>query len=180
MNATTLERPGPPPDCLDQSVDRPTPSERGVWCQDLGRRRCTASLSDGSGTRCKRAPIPGGRVCSKHGGSAPQVRDAARRLLLEAAEPAAAQLARDGLTAPTARERTSANVAVLDRAGCGPRGALELSGGVEVAQGPSIDWGRLSADTLRAVADDLGGVEWMVSTGVAKDEDEARMLLDSL
>lgn len=47
-------------------------------------RRCTAT-SKGSGARCKRAAIPGGTVCATHGGSAPQVRDAAERRQLEAA-----------------------------------------------------------------------------------------------
>ena len=34
-----------------------------------------------SGQRCKRTPIPGGTVCTMHGGAAPQVRAAARRRL---------------------------------------------------------------------------------------------------
>lgn len=53
--------------------------------------RCTAK-STRSGERCKRPPIRGGTVCATHGGSAPQVRDAAQRRLLEAADNAAARL----------------------------------------------------------------------------------------
>lgn len=47
-------------------------------------RRCTATAK-GSGARCKRAAIPGGTVCAKHGGSAPQVRAKAQERQLEAA-----------------------------------------------------------------------------------------------
>jgi hypothetical protein len=38
--------------------------------------RCTARAKH-SGERCKRRPIPGGTVCVKHGGGAPQVQLAA-------------------------------------------------------------------------------------------------------
>lgn len=40
------------------------------------KSRCTAT-SKAKGTRCGRAPIPGGTVCRYHGGAAPQVRMAA-------------------------------------------------------------------------------------------------------
>lgn len=39
---------------------------------------CTAT-SKRSGLRCKRAPVPGAKVCKIHGGGAPQVRAAAAR-----------------------------------------------------------------------------------------------------
>lgn len=43
-------------------------------------RRCTATAK-ATGERCKRAAIDGGKVCSKHGGKAPQVKaKAAERL----------------------------------------------------------------------------------------------------
>lgn len=45
-------------------------------------RRCTATAK-GSGSRCKRLAIPGGSVCVKHGGGAPQVREAAQVRLLQ-------------------------------------------------------------------------------------------------
>ena len=45
-------------------------------------RRCTANAK-GSQQRCRRAAIPGGTVCAKHGGSSPQVRAAAVRRLQE-------------------------------------------------------------------------------------------------
>lgn len=44
--------------------------------------RCTATAK-GSGLQCKRRPIPGGTVCVKHGGGAPQVRQAAERRLAD-------------------------------------------------------------------------------------------------
>ena len=42
--------------------------------------QCTATAK-GSGARCKRRPIPGGYVCVKHGGGAPQVQFKARERL---------------------------------------------------------------------------------------------------
>ncbi len=47
-------------------------------------RRCTATSR--SGEQCKRRPIPGGTVCSMHGGKSPAVqRKAAERLAMEQA-----------------------------------------------------------------------------------------------
>lgn len=45
-----------------------------------GRQQCEAHRRDGH--RCSAPAIPGGWVCRVHGGSAPQVRSAARRILL--------------------------------------------------------------------------------------------------
>jgi hypothetical protein len=45
-----------------------------------GKRQCTA-IAKATGERCRKAPILGGSVCAKHGGSAGQVRRAARRRL---------------------------------------------------------------------------------------------------
>ena len=61
--------------------------------------RCTATAK-GSGQQCKRRPIPGGTVCVKHGGAAPQVQAAAEQRRL-APEPARAFT--DGR--PTKRDR---------------------------------------------------------------------------
>lgn len=44
----------------------------------LGGQQCTAT-SKRSGNRCKRHTAPGATVCAMHGGSAPQVKAAARR-----------------------------------------------------------------------------------------------------
>lgn len=52
--------------------------------------RCRATAK-GSGLRCKRRPIPGGMVCKKHGGGAPQVQAKAnerlRDMLADAIDP---------------------------------------------------------------------------------------------
>lgn len=45
--------------------------------------RCIA-MAKGTGQRCKRRPIPGGRVCVIHGGASPQARAAAERRKAEA------------------------------------------------------------------------------------------------
>jgi hypothetical protein len=54
--------------------------------------RCTATAK-GSRQRCKRRPIPGGTVCVKHGGGAPQVKAKAMDRLLAIQFPAIARLA---------------------------------------------------------------------------------------
>lgn len=53
----------------------------------MDARRCTATAK-GSGQRCKRLPIPGGTVCVKHGGGAPQVKEAALERLRRLQNPA--------------------------------------------------------------------------------------------
>jgi hypothetical protein len=57
----------------------------------LGYVSCTAT-SKHSGVRCKRRPIPGGAVCVKHGGGAPQVQRRAEERLLELQHPAITRL----------------------------------------------------------------------------------------
>lgn len=79
-------------------------------------RLCAAHLSDGSGRLCGRWAIRGGNVCPMHGASAPQVREAARRRLLEAADPAAAELVRLALDSLDDRVRLQACRDILDRA----------------------------------------------------------------
>lgn len=59
------------------------------------RRQCTA-IAKSTGQRCKRSPILGGAVCSKHGASAPQVKAAAARRVAEAK--ATAQLEKATIT----------------------------------------------------------------------------------
>lgn len=54
-------------------------------------RRCRATAKH-SGERCKRAAIPGGTVCVKHGGAAPAVRAAAERRKADAAATALLEL----------------------------------------------------------------------------------------
>lgn len=77
---------------------------------------CTASRTGGQ--KCKAHAIAGATVCRVHGGSAPQVIDAARRRILAAADPVAARLISIALNKKT--KHPDAMVAireVLNRAG---------------------------------------------------------------
>jgi hypothetical protein len=82
--------------------------------------KCTAH-SKRTGKQCGKPSIPGGRVCRWHGGNAPQVRDAARRRLLELVDPAICTLERALILPGDEREPTAVNIAaardILDRAG---------------------------------------------------------------
>lgn len=88
-------------------------------------RRCTATSSQ-SGERCRRPPILGGTVCATHGGSAPQVRDAAHRRLLELVDPALVRL-RDLLASVDERVALQACRLVLDRASIAPAEHEEIA-----------------------------------------------------
>lgn len=87
-----------------------------------GEAQC-AARSKQSGERCKKSPMPGSNVCRVHGGSAPQVKAAARRRLEEASERMAERLL--GLAENTLDDGTKvgayvqlgAVTAALDRAG---------------------------------------------------------------
>jgi hypothetical protein len=73
----------------------------------------------------------GQKVCYKHGGNAPQSIQAARLRLLQLANPAISTIygktkSKDDNVA------LNASKAILDRAGVGPKGSLELDGGVTV------------------------------------------------
>lgn len=73
--------------------------------------------------------MKGSTVCHKHGGAAPQVRNAARRRLLEAADPAAARLV-ELLDAEDEAVQLRAATALLDRAGHGPSSTqVQVDGG---------------------------------------------------
>lgn len=82
------------------------------------KRTCTAHRSDGQ--PCGAAAIAGGTVCRLHGGSAPQVRDAARQRLLKLVDPALGRL--DQLIRVSEDERIvlAAVREVLTRAGIDP------------------------------------------------------------
>ena len=82
----------------------------------LPKVTCTAHRRDG--LRCKGTPIRGATVCRLHGGSAPQVRDAARRRILAAADPAAARLIEIALNPRTETQHALAAIReLLNRAG---------------------------------------------------------------
>jgi hypothetical protein len=91
------------------------------------KHRCRATTRNGN--RCGNPPVTGAVVCRMHGGAAPQVRDAARRRLLEAADPAAARLV-ELLDSPDPAIQVRAAVALLDRAGHGPSSTqVQVDGG---------------------------------------------------
>lgn len=71
-----------------------------TWPEIPDSRKCKAK-SKRSGKPCARWSIPGGDVCSIHGGKAPQVRAAAQRRLAtrEIAADVEAVLAHEGITA---------------------------------------------------------------------------------
>lgn len=88
--------------------------------------RCTAKAKQ-TGERCKRRPIPGGRVCFVHGGGSPAVKAAAQRRLLEAVDPLITELLKLALDDDTEpRVRLAAIRDALDRAGLGPTRQLEV------------------------------------------------------
>jgi len=88
---------------------------------------CTAKART-TGNRCGNPPIPGGNVCSFHGGAAPQVKAAAARNILEAlVGPALAkmqEILNDPDTPP--QVRLAAVRDILDRTGFKPVTQMEV------------------------------------------------------
>ena len=76
-----------------------------------GHPRCTARAN--SGIRCNNAAIPGGTICRKHGGAAPQVRQAAVLRLLQLEQPMITVLVREATQADKSSDRREAAKAVL-------------------------------------------------------------------
>ena len=92
---------------------------------DQGRRLCNATTRQGN--PCRGAAIKGGTVCRLHGGSAPQVRNAARRRLEEMVDPALSEMMemlRDKDTPHSVRATLIRDV--LDRAGLASPKQLEV------------------------------------------------------
>lgn len=89
--------------------------------------RCKAK-SKSTGEQCKKPPIRGASVCRAHGGAAPQVQQSARARLAAEVAPSIAVLAqvRDSKKANDT-DRIRASVALLDRAGYGPRVQIEVA-----------------------------------------------------
>lgn len=120
-----------------------------------GRRQCTAT-SKQSGERCKRRPIPGGTVCTSHGGAAPAVRAAAERRKQEAAATALLEILWDPDAAPVTDpvERLAALAGRTEH-------ALEVIGakveveGLETAAG--LAWTRVMRE-LRLQLEGLAGL----------------------
>ena len=90
--------------------------------------QCTAHVK--TGQQCRRWSIEGGTVCIMHGGSAPQVKTAARRRLLELIDPALVRLSEAlNLEAVTANEWAvimRAIKEVLDRTGIDTPKQIEI------------------------------------------------------
>jgi hypothetical protein len=78
-------------------------------------QRCHAHASDGSGRQCRAYAMNGQKVCCKHGGMAPNARNAAAMRLLAAADPAAAELVRLAKSAKNEHVRLRACDSILDR-----------------------------------------------------------------
>lgn len=90
-------------------------------------RHCTAR-SKTTGKQCGRGAIPGGNVCTYHGGKAPQVIDAARRRLAALVDPAIGAL--EHLISPRNRHapsRLGAAKDILDRNGHKPADKVEAT-----------------------------------------------------
>jgi hypothetical protein len=93
---------------------------------------CKAHSSQ-TGERCKRYAIVGGDVCPTHGGSAPQVREAARKRILRLVDDALTGMAAlagiggSGLGAESEAVRQRALADLLDRAGLKATDKLEVT-----------------------------------------------------
>ncbi len=81
--------------------------------------RCVKLTS--RGTRCTRKAITGGSVCTMHGGSNPHIVAAARLRLMTLVDPAITVLADEMVNAEKSADRRLAAMAILDRAGVGPK-----------------------------------------------------------
>jgi hypothetical protein len=102
-------------------MDLPDPSvdPYGLTEQVLARiPRPKCRATNRAGNPCGRYAIPGGMVCSTHGGKAPQVRDKARMRLISMIEPALNVLS-DVMASEKAADADKLRAAnsVLDRAG---------------------------------------------------------------
>ena len=87
--------------------------------------KCSAHTS--AGAECKAQAIRGATVCRVHGGMAPQVRNAARARILEALDPAAAELVRIALNAKSEQVRVQAIKELFERAGFGEPKRMDIT-----------------------------------------------------
>ncbi|HEY9291109.1 MAG TPA: hypothetical protein VIP98_07510 [Microlunatus sp.] len=135
-----------------------------------GARRCRAR--NRAGDQCGRYAIPGGVVCDRHGGRAPQVQRAARLRLAELVEPAIAVLARllaNPDVAPAVRLRAA--VEILDRTGYQVRATPLLDGQDARAVVKEQILQLLAARRVDA-GDDLGGVDLIEPTDDIDDDEQ--------
>jgi hypothetical protein len=103
------------------SGTRSDPKQRGNR-----KQRCTAHGRT-SGKPCRNWPVPGATVCRLHGGSAPQVREAARQRLLAMLNPALAELQKILRKPETSDgDRLRAIAQVLTQNGFSPEQAVQI------------------------------------------------------
>jgi hypothetical protein len=112
-----------PMDLPDPSVDPYGLTEQVL--ARIPRPKCRAT--NRAGNPCGRYAIPGGMVCSTHGGKAPQVRDKARIRLIGMIEPAL-QVLSDVMADEKAAhaDKLRAANSVLDRAGYARVAVLDI------------------------------------------------------
>ncbi len=95
---------------------------------EVRARRCKAYKK--SGIRCAKPAMNGQRVCGTHGGRAKHSVEAARRRMMENADPAVKKLTEIAFDPTKSDEiRLKATLAIIDRAGLSPRQALEIEVG---------------------------------------------------
>lgn len=101
--------------------------ELGLYGERVPKPDVKCSARKTNGDPCNSPPMKGGRVCHKHGGSAPQVRRKAQERLLAASNDAAAKLIQlmQDKKVPYALQLRAAE-AILDRAGIGPKLEIEV------------------------------------------------------
>lgn len=108
-------------------------SERADLSKVLPAVRCTARRQDGQ--PCKAMAARGANVCRVHGGSAPQVKAAARRRLEQAADVLVQRLLGLALDGDASDPVALAAIRdALDRAGLNPKTAVEVEVGLKPYQ----------------------------------------------
>jgi hypothetical protein len=97
----------------------------------VGFGRCTATSTTAEPRRrCRRLPIPGGKVCEFHGGKAPQVQKAATMRLKQLVEPAIMTYAELLQERGYPSTRLSTANAIMDRTGHEAVSKQKISGTV--------------------------------------------------
>jgi len=117
---------------IDPSSFRPIVKWSEEWWAnakpEVQARRCKAHKKDGS--RCGKAAMNNQRVCGTHGGKARHSVEAARRRMMENADPAVKKLTEIAYDPKQSAEiRLKATLAIIDRAGLSPRQAMEIEVG---------------------------------------------------
>ena len=113
---------------------------RSTWSAKLSAITRSLTRSARAGwERWTLAPIPGGPVCSMHGGKAPQVQRTARERLQDLVDPAIDGL-RQALEGDNLPSIVRASQLVLDRCGFGPTSKLEVEEPPPRGPDPVLEW----------------------------------------